>query len=141
MSQAKLGDRVRVHYKLFLNDGTIFDSSLEREPLEFTIGEGMVIPGFENAVIGMNEGETKNISLPPEDAYGPYRNDLVFVVGRSMVPPDIDPQVGMGLQVRSPKGIINVIITNVTDNTITLDGNHPLAGKDLKFEVKLLNIL
>lgn len=141
MSQAKLGDRVRVHYKLFLSDGTIFDSSLEREPLEFTIGEGMVIPGFENEVIGMNEGETKNISLPPEDAYGPYRNDLVFVVGRSMVPSDIVPQVGMGLQVRSPKGIINVIITNVTDNTITLDGNHPLAGKDLKFEVKLLNIL
>lgn len=141
MTQAKLGDRVRVHYKLFLNDGTIFDSSLEREPLEFIIGEGMVIPGFENAVIGMNEGETKNISLHPEEAYGPYRNDLVFVVGRSMVPPDIDPQVGMGLQVRSPKGIINVIITDVSNNTITLDGNHPLAGKELNFEVKLLNIL
>ncbi|RMG71787.1 MAG: peptidylprolyl isomerase [Nitrospirae bacterium] len=142
MAQAKSGDRVRVHYSGFLEDGTVFDSSLDRDPLEFTLGEGMVIKGFEDAVMGMNEGESKTISIPSEEAYGPYREDLVAVVERRMVPPDIDPKVGLVLQLRTPDGqVTDVVVTDVTDETITIDANHPLAGKDLIFEIKLMEIL
>ncbi len=142
MAQAKSGDRVRVHYSGFLEDGTVFDSSLDRDPLEFTLGEGMVIKGFEDAVLGMNEGESKTISIPSDEAYGPYRDDLVAVVERRMVPPDIDPKVGLVLQLRTPDGqVTDVVVTEVTDETITIDANHPLAGKDLIFEIKLMEIL
>ncbi|NOX20647.1 MAG: peptidylprolyl isomerase [Nitrospirae bacterium] len=142
MAQAKTGDKVRVHYSGFLEDGTVFDSSLDRDPLEFTLGEGMVIKGFEDAVLGMSVGETKTISISSDEAYGPYREDLVAVVERSMVPPDIDPKVGLVLQLRTPDGsITDVVVTEVNDNTITLDANHPLAGKDLIFEIKLVEIL
>ncbi len=142
MAQAKTGDKVRVHYSGFLEDGTVFDSSLDRDPLEFTLGEGMVIKGFEDAVLGMSVGETKTISIPSDEAYGPYREDLVAVVERSMVPPDIDPKVGLVLQLRTPDGsITDVVVTEVNDDTITLDANHPLAGKDLIFEIKLVEIL
>ncbi len=142
MAQAKSGDRVRVHYSGFLEDGTVFDSSLDRDPLEFTIGEGMVIKGFEDAVMGMNEGESKTISIPSDEAYGPYRDDLVAVVERRMVPADIDPKVGLVLQLRTPDGqVTDVVVTEVTDETITIDANHPLAGKDLIFEIKLMEIL
>jgi FKBP-type peptidyl-prolyl cis-trans isomerase 2 len=142
MAQAKSGDRVRVHYSGFLEDGTVFDSSLDRDPLEFTLGEGMVIKGFEDAVMGMNEGESKTISIPSDEAYGPYRDDLVAVVERRMVPADIDPKVGLVLQLRTPDGqVTDVVVTEVTDETITIDANHPLAGKDLIFEIKLMEIL
>ena len=142
MAQAKTGDKVRVHYSGFLEDGTVFDSSLDREPLEFTLGEGMVIKGFEDAVLGMSVGETKTISIPSDEAYGPYREDLVAVVEKNMVPPDIDPKVGLVLQLRTPDGsITDVVVTEVNEDTITLDANHPLAGKDLIFEIKLVEIL
>ncbi len=142
MAKAKEGDKVKVHYSGFLEDGTIFDSSLEREPLEFTIGQGMLIPGFENAVVGMDEGETKTVQISAEEAYGPRRDELVITINREQVPPDIDPVVGQELQVKTPNGMVaDVVVTDVNEETITLDANHPLAGKDLIFEIKLLEIV
>lgn len=142
MAQAKVGDRVRVHYSGFLEDGTMFDSSLEKEPFEFTLGEEMVIPGFENAVIGMKVGDTKKVSVPPEEAYGNYSEDLVVVIDRAQIPDHIDPELGMMLQVRSQEGTTtNVTITDISEDTVTLDGNHPLAGKELTFEIELLEIV
>ncbi len=142
MSQAKVGDTVKVHYSGTLEDGSVFDSSREREPFELTLGQQMAIPGFEKAIVGMEMGETKTVSFPPEDAYGPYNEGLLIVFERSQVPPDADPQVGMQLQLRSPEGTdVNAVITNVTEDKITFDANHPLAGKALKFEIQLLEIL
>lgn len=142
MTEAKINDKVRVHYKGSLQDGTVFDSSEKRQPLEFVIGHGMVIPGFENGVIGMSEGDIKVISIQSEDAYGSYKDDLIGVVDRSRIPDDINLEIGMVLQVRSPEGgVTNVTVSKITDANVTLDLNHPLAGKELVFEVRLLEIL
>ncbi|HHN65998.1 MAG TPA: peptidylprolyl isomerase [Nitrospirae bacterium] len=142
MAKAKEGDTVRVHYSGFLEDGTVFDSSLERDPLEFTIGSGMLIPGFEDAVLGMDVGETKTVQISSDDAYGPRREELVITISREQIPPDIDPVTGQELQVRTPNGMVtNVLVTDVTEDTVTLDANHPLAGKDLIFEIKLVEIV
>ncbi|GBE35983.1 FKBP-type peptidyl-prolyl cis-trans isomerase SlyD [bacterium BMS3Bbin07] len=142
MVQVKAGDTVRVHYSGFLDDGTVFDSSLEREPFEFTLGQGMVIPGFEDAVVGMDVGDSKTVNIPTDQAYGPYRDELLVAVERSQVPPNIEPDVGMELQIRTPEGTVtNVTITEMDENSITLDANHPLAGKDLIFEIKLVEIV
>ena len=142
MGQARVNDRVRVHYTGSLADGTVFDSSVEREPLEFKIGEGSVIPGFESGIIGMCEGDAKRITIPPDQAYGDHRDDLVGVVGRTRIPENIAPEVGMILQVRSSEGeMINVTVTNVSEEGVTLDMNHPLAGKELVFEVRLVEVL
>ena len=142
MVLAKVGDTVRVHYSGSLEDGEVFDSSQEREPLEFSLGHGMVVPGFENAIIGMDIGETKTVSIPPEGAYGPHFQERTLVVERSQVPPNIDAQIGMKLQLQSPEGgMTAAVITNVTEDTVTLDMNHPLAGKTLTFEIKLVEIV
>jgi len=142
MVQARMNDKVKVHYSGTLSDGTIFDSSLEREPFEFTIGRGMVVPGFENGIVGMNEGETKTVSISADDAYGPYKDDLVGVIDKSRIPEDIDLDVGMVLQMSSPEGgITNVTVADISDAGVTIDLNHPLAGKDLIFEIKLLEVL
>ena len=142
MAQAKAGDTVRVHYTGTFDDGAVFDSSLEGQPLEFTVGEGDVIPGFEKAVDGMNEGETRTISIPPDEAYGTHRDDLVAVVGREQLPSEIEPAVGMVLEMSSEDGIVtNVTITEIGDDTVTLDANHELAGKKLNFEITLVEIL
>ncbi|MEO5357316.1 MAG: peptidylprolyl isomerase [Nitrospirae bacterium YQR-1] len=142
MAQAKIGDKVRVHYKGYLSDGSVFDSSLEREPLEFTMGEGMLIAGFENGVLGMSEGDTKTVKISPEDGYGPYRDDMVLVVEKTQVPPAITPYPGMVLQVRSNDGsAANVTVAEISGNSITLDGNHPLAGKELNFDITLIKVI
>ena len=142
MAQAKMNDKVKVHYSGTLSGGTVFDSSLEGEPLEFTIGKGMVIPGFENGIIGMNEGESRKVSIKSDDAYGPFRDDLVGVIDKSRIPGDIDLEIGMVLQMRSPEGsVTNVTITGISEEGVTLDLNHPLAGKDLIFEIKLMEVL
>lgn len=142
MLKAKKNDKVRVHYKGSLRDGTVFDSSEKRQPLEFVIGQGTVIPGFEKGVMGMSEGDIKTISIGPEDAYGTYRDDLVGVVDRSRIPDDINLEIGMVLQVSSPEGgATNVTVSKITDTEVTLDMNHPLAGKELLFEVTLVQIL
>jgi peptidylprolyl isomerase len=142
MRQAKTNDLVRVHYTGSLEDGTVFDSSLDRQPLEFKIGHGVIIPGFENGIIGMNEGDTKVVSIQPEDAYGMHRNELVGVIERVRVPNNIKPEVGMVLKVRSPEGeMIKVTVTDVNETSVTLDMNHPLAGKELIFEIKLIEVI
>lgn len=140
MAKAKAGDKVQIHYRGTLEDGTGFDSSEGKDPLEFTLGEKAVIPGFENAVVGMEEGEIRTVSIPPEEAYGKHREDLVVSVERSQVPAHIDPQLGATLQVDTDDGHLNMVITKVTGEQVTLDANHPLAGKALTFEINLVNI-
>lgn len=141
MAQARSGDTVKVHYTGKLDDGTVFDSSLEREPLEFTLGSGMVIPGFENAIEGMSEGDSKEVTIPSGEAYGEYRDDMRIEVPRAQIPADIQPEVGQLLQLRTEDGgATTVTVTNITDDTVTLDANHPLAGRDLVFDLKLVEV-
>ncbi len=142
MNQAKTGDTVKVHYTGKLEDGVVFDSSKDRPPLEFTIGGGEVIAGFENGIIGMEVGGKKTISIPPEDAYGPRREELVLYVKKTDFPDNIVPAVGQQLQVRQPNGgIIDLVVTEMNEDTVTLDANHPLAGKTLIFDVELVEII
>ncbi len=141
-AQAKVGDTIRVHYTGTLDNGTVFDSSVGRKPLNFTIGLGQVIPGFDKAVVGLNLNESKTITIPADQAYGQYRADLVQVAARDQFPPDSELEVGQVLQVSQPNGqIILVTITNVTDTDVTLDANHHLAGKNLTFEIQLVEIV
>ena len=141
MTQAKTGDTVKVHYTGKLEDGTPFDSSLDKDPLEFTLGEGRIIPGFEQAVLGMTPGDDKTVDIPADNAYGPYRDEWVMVVEREQMPTEIDPQVGQQLQVRQGQQEYVVQITDVSGSQITLDRNHPLAGEDLTFDIKLMEIV
>jgi peptidylprolyl isomerase len=141
MTQAKTGDTVRVHYTGKLDDGTVFDSSVSGDPLEFTIGSGNIIPGFEKAVVGMSPGESKTETIPVEQAYGHHREEMILVVDRAQMPPDLDPEIGQQLQIQQPSGqAIPVVITEVSDSEVTLDANHPLAGEDLIFEIQLVDI-
>ncbi len=137
--QAKNGDRVRVHYTGRLGDGQVFDSSRDGEPLEFTVGAGEVIPGFDDAVRGMEVGESKTIEIEPDDAYGPRREQLVTQVSREAAQFPVEPQVGMhfGLPLQDGNQI-EVVVTEVTDSHVTIDGNHPLAGEKLIFDVELV---
>lgn len=141
MAQAKSGDTVRVHYTGRLEDGSVFDSSRGREPLEFVLGAQQVIPGFEEAVDGLSPGEARTVSIPVERAYGPRREEMVLVVGRDQFPDDIVPEVGQQLQMSQDGQVAIVTITGVSDAEITMDANHPLAGKDLTFDVELVEIV
>jgi len=146
MAQAKAGDTVRVHYEGQLSDGTIFDSSLEREPIEFILGQDTVIPGFEQAVIGMEVGESKDVSIPPEEGFGEYSEDLVVDIEKTMLPPDINPELGMQLEVSSEEEEEEetprvFTIADIAEDSITLDGNHPLAGAKIAFKIELVEIL
>lgn len=142
MTQAKRGDTVRVHYTGKLEDGTVFDSSLERDPLEFTIGAGQVIPGFEEAVVGLSPGQSVTATVPAEEAYGPHREEMVIPVERDRLPEDLALEVGLQLQVRQADGsVLIVTVTDLSDETVVLDANHPLAGKDLTFDIQLVEIL
>jgi peptidylprolyl isomerase len=141
MAQAKQGDTVNVHYTGKFDDGTVFDSSSNRDPLEFTLGEGQVIPGFENGIMGMTLGDTKTIETPAEEAYGPHYSEMVIVVDRNEFPPDLHPDVGDQLQLQQPDGeMVMVTVTDADDESVTLDGNHPLAGKALTFDIELVGI-
>jgi peptidylprolyl isomerase len=138
---AKDSDTVKVHYTGTLDDGTVFDSSLEREPLEFKIGEGMLIPGFEEAVKGMQVGQSKTVTIPAAEAYGPHLDDLIIVVEREQLPEGLEPEVGQILEATQEDGRTDVVtVIDVSETTITVDANHPLAGKDLTFEIKLVEI-
>jgi FKBP-type peptidyl-prolyl cis-trans isomerase 2 len=142
MSRVKSGDTVRVHYTGKLEDGTVFDSSVKREPLEFTVGAGQVIPGVEEAVTGMEPGEQKSAQIPPEQAYGPRRDEMVAVVPRDQLPEDLSPNVGQQLSVRQQDGRqFSVTVTDVSPTSITIDANHTLAGKNLVFELELLEVV
>jgi peptidylprolyl isomerase len=141
MSQAKSGDSVKIHYTGTLDDGTQFDSSAGREPLAFDLGSGQVIPGFDKAVDGMSVGESKSVNIVAEDAYGPHQAKMVQEVPRSALPEDMEPTEGMGLQAQSPDGgVANLVVTSVQEDSITVDGNHPLAGKALNFDIELVSI-
>ena len=142
MSQVTNTDTVRVHYTGKTDDGVVFDSSREREPLEFTMGQGQLIPGFEKAVEGMNVGDSTIVRIPADEAYGEKRDDMVVDISRQQIPPDISPEVGMVLQMQQPNGMpLNVTVTNVTDDSVTLDANHPLAGQALTFDIELVEIV
>lgn len=141
MSNAKSGDTVRVHYTGKLNDGTPFDSSAGRDPLEFALGAGQVIPGFNNAVEGMAVGDSKSVKIEPDDAYGPRHEQLVQNVPREHLPSDMEPAVGMQLQAQGQDGQpVPLVITEVEEKSITVDGNHPLAGQTLNFDIELVEI-
>jgi peptidylprolyl isomerase len=142
MTQAKSGDKVRIHYTGTLDDGTQFDSSAGRDPLEFALGGGQVIPGFDNAVDGMLVGDSKTVTISPEDAYGQRQEQLVQQVARSALPEDMEPAVGMRLQSQSPDGqVMNLVVVEFDDESITLDANHPLSGQALTFAIELVEIV
>lgn len=140
MQSAKAGDIVRVHYKGLLDDGSVFDSSEGRDPLEFTLGAGQVIPGFEQAVAGMTPGDEQRITISPDEAYGARRDDLVLVVDRSEMPADMEPAPGQQLQLSQEGQSFIVTITDVSAENVTLDANHPLAGQQLTFDLQLVDI-
>lgn len=141
MSKVKDGNTVKVHYTGTLKDGSVFDSSVEREPLEFKLGEGQLIPGFEKAVIGMEEGDKTKVDIPVKEAYGEAREELIINVPKDQLPEDVQPEIGMQLQVNQPDGQpVPVRVAEISDDELTLDANHPLAGKDLAFEIELVEI-
>jgi peptidylprolyl isomerase len=139
---AKYGDTVTLEYTGTLDNGTTFDTSRGREPLVFTIGDGEWLPAFENAVLGMKVGEKKTFTIPASEAYGPYYEDYILEVPLSLIPSDIVPEIGMQLkQIQEDGTEIIATITEVSEESVTLNANHPLAGQDLTFEIELLEIL
>lgn len=141
MSTAKTGDVVRLHYTGRLSDGTVFDSSEGREPLDFTLGNGQIIPGFDTGVTGMTVGEKKTIEIPSADAYGPRDGNAVVEVAISDFPEGVAPEVGLPLQLgMEDGGTLQVVVSGVTAECVTLDANHPLAGKDLIFDLELVEL-
>lgn len=145
MAEAKKGNTVKVHYTGKLADGSVFDSSVGKEPIEFTIGEKKLIPGFENAVEGMEPGNKKSVTIPSEEAYGPHKQELVITIDKKDIPPHIKPEVGQVLQFQKKaedgkEEVIPFTVIGLTETHLTLDANHPLSGKDLIFEIELLEI-
>ncbi len=141
MTEAKSGENVQVHYTGRFKDGRVFDSSRDGAPLQFTLGNGEMIPGFEKAIIGMEIGDTKTISIPAGEAYGPYIEEMVMRVERNKFPADMELNTGMMLKIGRPDGnSIKVMVTDVSNDIVVLDANHPLAGKDLEFDVELIKI-
>jgi peptidylprolyl isomerase len=142
MEKAKADDTVKVHYTGKFEDGTVFDSSEGRDPLVFTLGKRMVIPGFEAAALGMSPGEKKTVNIPAEEAYGPRHEEMVMEVARSCMPPEIVPEVGQILQIgQSQDQMLQVVVAEVTEESVVFDANHPLAGMDLVFDIELVEIV
>jgi FKBP-type peptidyl-prolyl cis-trans isomerase 2 len=141
MQQVKSGDTVKVHYHGRLTDGTTFDSSAGREPLQFEVGSGMVIAGFDNGVLGMSVGQKKTIEIPVEQGYGPKDPGMVVEFPKSNFPDDLKPETGMQLNMTNGQGqVIPVVITEILEESVVLDANHPLAGQDLIFDIELVEI-
>ncbi|HRE50803.1 MAG TPA: peptidylprolyl isomerase [Flavitalea sp.] len=141
MQQVKSGDTVKVHYSGRLSDGTTFDSSSGREPLEFKVGSGQVIKGFDDGVTGMSVGEKRTLQIPVNDAYGPKDENMIVEFPKANFPEDLNPEVGMQLNMTNSAGqMIPVVITEVAEETVLLDANHPLAGQDLIFDIELVDI-
>jgi peptidylprolyl isomerase len=139
--QLRSGDTVTVHYTGRLDDGRVFDSSKERGPLELTVGEKQVIPGFEDALTEMEPGQAKTVTVPAEQAYGPRRPELMVAVDRTEFPEHIQPTVGQKLQLQSKDGMVTEVrVADVSDEQVTLDANHPLAGQNLTFDLELVEI-
>jgi peptidylprolyl isomerase len=141
MSTVKTGDAVKVHYSGKFDDGQVFDSSEGGDPLGFTVGAGHVIPGFDAALLGMQVGETKNVVIPAEQAYGERMEELVQTISREQFNlGDVVPELGMAIEMQTPQGTIPLIITEMSDTSVTLDANHPLAGEELHFDLTLVEI-
>lgn len=141
MTEVTQGSRVKVHYTGKLGDGTVFDSSAGGKPLEFTVGQKQMIPGFEQGVVGMEQGETRTIIIAADQAYGVHRPEGVFEVDRSEIPASIPLEVGMQLQATSADGRpAQMTVLELSDDKVKLDANHPLAGKDLTFEIEVVEI-
>ena len=142
MSQASAGQTVRIHYTAKLENGTLLDTSAERDPMEFELGSGRVITGLDNAVQGMTVGENKTVTLQADEAFGPHHEQLVVSVPNSELPDNLQPSVGMQLESRPPDGkITKLTVIEVADNFVTIDANHPLAGKVLQFDIELVEII
>jgi peptidylprolyl isomerase len=141
MAQVEDGNTVKVHYTGKFEDGTVFDTSGDRDPLEFTIVRGRLIPGFEQAVIGMSPGESKTVNIPAGEAYGQHNAEMLTEVDRSQFPAHLNPEVGQQLQIDRDGQTVVVTVASVSESTVTLDANHPLAGKDLIFDIQLVEIL
>ena len=142
MLWAKSGDTVTIHYTGKLVDGTVFDSSIGRDPLQFTIGQNDMMPGLEEAVVGMEPGQSKTTTIPSEKAYGPYREEMVGEMERSEFPEKLTPEVGQQLVLNPPEGgEILLTVVAVSESSVTLDANHPLAGQDLTFDIEMLEII
>lgn len=141
MVAAKQGDTVKVHYTGRLEDGVVFDSSADRDPLEFTIGSGQIITGFETAVVGMEPGDSVTATVSPTEGYGDHRPDLVIDVPRDRLPGDLEPELGTRLQSETEEGeVIVFTIIGTTESEVKLDANHPLAGKTLEFDIELVEV-
>lgn len=141
MIQVKENNTVKVNYTGKLSDGQVFDSSEGKEPLEFTLGQGQLIPGFEKGVIDMKLNEKKTVTITKEEAYGDINNDLIQEVDKAQLPEDMTPEVGMGLVSKDPDGReINLLVVEVKEASIVVDGNHPLAGKELTFDLEVVEI-
>ncbi|HEY8398962.1 MAG TPA: peptidylprolyl isomerase [Flavihumibacter sp.] len=142
MQQVQSGDTVKVHYHGRLTDGTTFDSSEGRDPLEFQVGSGMVIAGFDNGVLGMLVGDKKTVHIPVDEAYGPKNPDMIIEFPREQVPADMPLEVGMRLNLNNSQGqVVPVVISEIQEAAIILDANHPLAGEDLVFDIELVEIV
>lgn len=142
MQAVKNGDTVKVHYHGRLTNGTTFDSSEGRQPLEFKVGEGMVIKGFDNGVLDMKPGDKKTVHIPVAEAYGPKNEELIMDFPKANIPEDLKPEIGMELQMSNPQGnVFPVKVVGVKDEFITLDANHALAGEDLVFDIELVEIV
>ena len=141
MTQAKAGDTVRIHYTGTLDDSTVFDSSEGRDPLEFAVGSGQIIPGLDIAIPGMSVGDKKSVKVDCQDAYGPIHLEARQAVPRAEIPADIPLDLGTQLQVQTPDGhAMTVTVVEVTETEVTLDANHPLAGKHLTFDIEIVSI-
>ena len=141
MEKVKQGDKVKIHFTCTSKDGSIVDSTMNKEPLQFTMGNGEVIPGLEEAVEGMEQGETKNITIPSDKAFGQHKEEMIQVIDRNRLHADLNVNVGMQLQAKNESGqIIPITVIDISESTVTLDFNHPLAGKELFFNVNVVEI-
>ncbi len=142
MTQAKSGDTVKIQYTGRLDDNSVFDTSVDRDPIQLTIGQGRTIPALEEAIIGMETGESKTIEILAEQAYGAHQKELVHTVSRKVLPAEMEPKIGQRLKAISVDGReFSVTIRDISEKTVTMDANHPLAGKDLTFDIELVEIL
>jgi len=142
MPEAKEGDTVRVHYKGTLNDGEVFEDTTDKEPLEFTLGEEDILPGFSEAITGMSPGDEKTIEIDSDEAFGPRQEDLVQEVPQDQFPEDIELEEGVQLEIpQEGGGVVHAIVSELGESEVTLDANHPLAGEDLTFEIELVEIV
>jgi FKBP-type peptidyl-prolyl cis-trans isomerase 2 len=142
MAKANNGDKVTVHYTGKFEDGKIFDTSIDGQPLSFELGNGQVIQGFNDALVGMEPGESKTVTIPPDKAYGDYKKELVIKIERNKLPPDADPQIGQKLSANHSgnKTKINFTIVEIENDVLTLDANHVLSGRNLVFDIELVEI-